>query len=82
MNLHEFTVHESTVEYASASSFAAQGFASLRGTEVDGAGERTGPDAAVLRRVFRPPFKDSTPHSRTTPSNKSCARYSVRRTRR
>jgi len=48
MNLHEFTVHESTVEYASASSFAAQGFASLRGTEVDDAGERTGPDAAVL----------------------------------
>jgi hypothetical protein len=42
MNLHEFIVRESTVEYASASSFGALGFASLRGTELDDASERTG----------------------------------------
>ncbi len=34
MSLHEFIVRESTVEYATASSFNALGFASLHGTEV------------------------------------------------
>jgi hypothetical protein len=48
MNLHEFSVHEATVEYASASAFGAVKFACLSGTALDAAGERSGANAAVL----------------------------------
>lgn len=48
MNLQEFRISESTVEYTSASSFGAVGFACLSGAALDDAGERSGADSAVL----------------------------------
>jgi len=43
-------VRESTVEYGTAGSFGGMGFACLRGVEVDDAGERTGPETALLSK--------------------------------
>ena len=50
MNLHELKVSESTVEYATRDAFCELGFASRRGVEIDDAGERNGPETAVLAK--------------------------------
>ena len=50
MNLEEFRVSEATVEYGTASTFGALGFACLLGTEVDDADERTGSETALLSK--------------------------------
>jgi len=48
MNLPKSLVRESTVEHASASSFALVRFACLNGTALDEAGERSGADSGIL----------------------------------
>ena len=50
MNLHEFRISEATVEYGTADSFGAVGFACLSGTDLDDAGERSGTDSTLLPR--------------------------------
>ena len=50
MNLHELKISESTVEYVTRDAFCELGFASRRGVEIDDAGERTGPETAVLAK--------------------------------
>lgn len=50
MNLHELRLSESTVEYVTSDAFIELGFADLRGVEADDAGERTGPETALLSK--------------------------------